>query len=268
MDYSIAKFLFAAFLALSTIVSTSSAFSVDGAIFSEEVSPGQEIVHEMIVSAGEDELLPNMTAKIVGFAMTEDGANIELPPGDDSERFSARPFLSVEPTSFDLEPGERWTLNLTGIVPEDVGEGGRYALVTIKTAPKESENASVMIITAIQVPILLTIKDSDLEMTGEISGLVASMADGNVSVDLLLENTGNVHYKPFVGANLLNEDDEVVASVVPAETRRSILPTGSRLVSMTLVPEAELEPGTYTVEATVALDDGTVLDTAETTIEV
>ena len=138
MNYSTVKILFLAVFAFSAIVSPSSAFSVDGAIFSEEVSPGQEIVHEMIVSAGEDELLPNMTAEVVGFAMTEDGANIELLPEDDTELFSARPFLSVEPTSFDLKSGERRSLNLTGTVPEHVGEGERHALITTKAASQES----------------------------------------------------------------------------------------------------------------------------------
>jgi hypothetical protein len=94
------------------------------------------------------------------------------------------------------------------------------------------------------------------------------MVDSNVSVDLLFENTGNVHYKPFVGANLIDEGGKVVAGVEPAETRRMILPTNSRLVSMTLAPKAPLSPGIYTVAATVALADGTVLAMEETTVEV
>ena len=37
---------------------------------------------------------------------------------------------------------------------------------------------------------------------------------------------------------------------------------------MVLVPEEELAPGTYTVEASVIHEDGTVLDTEVTTFEV
>lgn len=268
MNFRAIEFTVVAFIALSVLAPTSAAFGLSGATFMEEVSPGQELVHAISISAGENESLKNMTAEVFGFERNLAGSNIELSPDRDTGPYSARPFLSVEPKSFDLEPGQRKTLLLTGTVPDDVGSGGRYALVSISTEPAERGGGQVMVSTGIQVTVLLTIKDSELIKTGEISDLSTSMVDGNVSVDVTFDNTGNVHYKPLVGANLLNEDGEVVASVVPAETRRSILPTGSRLVSMTLVPEAELEPGTYTVEATVALDDGTVLAAEETTIEV
>lgn len=268
MKFEAIKFVLLALSAILVLSPPSAGFGVSSAVLEEEVSPGQELHYAVSISAGEDETLQNMTANIYGFAMTQDAINIELSPEDDTGSYSARPFLSVDPQSFSVDPGERETLLLTGTIPEDAAPGGRYALVTISTAPEATEGAQVMVMTAIQIAVYLTVTGSDLAMTGDISDLAASMADGNVSIDLLYENTGNVHYKPLVGANLLDEDGKVVASVAPAETRRMILPTGSRLVSMTLVPDALLEPGTYTVEATVALDDGTVLDTAETTIEV
>ena len=260
------KFALLAFLALSMVVSTSAGLSVSGAAYIGEVSPGEVIVHEMTVSIDEDASPQNMTAELYGFAMNERASNVELSPEEDTGPYSARPFLSVEPKSFTVEPGVPQKVLLTGTVPDDVGAGGRYALVTIKTVPDGEGDVSVS--SAIQVLILLTIKDSKLIKTGEISDLATSMSGDEVSVDLLFENTGNVLYKPLVGAILKGEDGETVAEVEATQIPTSILPTGSRLVSMTLVPDAVLEPGTYTVEATVALDDGTVLDTAETTIEV
>lgn len=268
MNFSAVKFLLAALLALSMVASNSAAFGVSGAVFIEDVSPGQELVHKITVSTRDHEPPLNMTAEVFGFGRSASGSNIEIRAEDDTGPYSARPFLSVEPTSFSLEPGDRETLLLTGTVPEDVGSGGRYAIVNIKTAPKAAEGSGVTILTAIQVHVLLTIKGSELIKTGEISDLTASMNEGNVSVDLLFDNTGNIHYKPLIGAALLNEAGYVVAEQEPMAEMDSILPTGSRLVSMTLVPDAMLEPGTYTVMAEVALDDGTVLDTAETTVEV
>lgn len=268
MNHGDIKFAFVALLGLSILLPTSVAFGVSGGLFKEEVSPGQVLVYEITVFDKEDAPPKNMTAELFGFAMNEVAANVELSPEEDTGPFTARPFLLVEPGNFTLEPGEREKLLLTGTVPEDVGSGGRYALVTIATDPETSEGGNVAISTAIQVLILLTIKDSKLVMTGEISDLAASMSDDNVSVDLLFENTGNIHYRPLVGAVLKGEDGETVAEVEATQIPTSILPTGSRLVSMTLVPDGVIEPGTYTVEATVALDDGTVLDTAETTIEV
>jgi hypothetical protein len=266
MNLAEIKFALVALLSILVLVPSSAAFGVSGVVFREEVSPGQELVHEITVSSKEDDSPQEMMAELYGFAMSEGGVYKELSPEEDTGPYSARPFLSIEPKSFTLEPGKAVKLLLTGTVPEDVGSGGRYAIVTITTAPEEGGN--VMVSTAIQVLVLLTIKDSELELTGEISDLVASMADGNVSVDLLFENTGNVHYKPLVGAVLLDEAGEIVAQQELKEEGTSILPTNSRLVKMALVPDAVLEPGTYTVEATVALDDGTVLATEDTTVEV
>lgn len=260
------KFAILAVLAMSMAVSTSAAFSVSGAFYMSRVSPGQEIAHDITVSIAEDAHPLNLTADIYGFAINERGSNVQLSPEDDTGPYSARPFLSVEPKSFTVEPGVPQKVLLTGTVPEDIGSGGRYAMVTIKTAPED--RGQVAISSAIQVLVLLTIKGSELIETGEITDLAATQGDEGVSFDLLFENTGNIHYKPFVGAVLKGEDGETVAEVEATQIPTSILPSGSRLVSMTLVPDAPLSPGTYTVEATVALDDGTVLDTAETTIEV
>ena len=121
---------------------------------------------------------------------------------------------------------------------------------------------------AIQVLVLLTIKDSELIETGEITDLAASKSDEGAAVDLEFENTGNVHYKPLVGAVLKNEDGEILAEEEPKQSPGTILPTNSRLFKMVLVPEEELAPGTYTVEASVIHEDGTVLDTEVTTFEV
>lgn len=259
------KSVFLAFLALLVIAPTSMGFGVSGAVFKGDVSPGQELVHEISVSNDVDSAPQNMVAEVYGFAMNENGANVELSPGDDTGPYSARSFLSVEPNSFVLEPGERKTLLLTGTVPEDVGSGGRYALVSIKTMPKGG-GGNIRVSTAIQVLVLLTIKDSELVQTGEITDLVASKSDEGVAVDLIFENSGNVHYRPFVGVVLKNEDGEVLAEEMPAQISSSILPTNSRLVKMTLVPKADLDPGIYTVEATVSLEDGTLLDSEEATV--
>jgi len=266
MNYSTAKLAFVALLAFSILFPTSSALGIRGAIITEEVSPGQELLHVITVGSREGEAPLNLTAEVFGFRRTDDGVNVEISPDDDTGPYTARPFLSIEPKSFTLEPGDQRSLLLTGTVPEDVGSGGRYAIVTISTVPSSEDGVAITF--ALQSIILLTIKDSDLLMTGEVSDLAASMSDGNVSVDLLLENTGNVHYTPLFGAVLLDEAGDIVAEQKPEVMTGVILPTNSRLVKMTLAPEAELEPGTYTVEATVALDDGTVLAAEETTIEV
>lgn len=268
MIYKFAKFAFSALLALFILVTLSAGFGVGGAIFVEDVSPGQKLTHEITVSNDENTTIQNMSAVIYGFARSLDGVNVEIPEENDTSSFTARPFLSVEPEVFDLLPGERKTLLLTGTVPEDAGPGGKYALVVVKTAP-EAQSASISISTAIQVVVMLTVNGTDITRTGNISDLTASKNDdGNVEADITFKNTGNIHYKPFVDAVLKSENGEILASDQPKQVDGSILPMGLRLCKVDLSPKTAIASGTYIVEATVTLEDGTVLDSKETTFTV
>jgi len=155
---------------------------------------------------------------------------------------------------------------LEGRIPEDVGSGGRYAVVNIKTEPMG--NGSVGVITAIDVPIMLTIKGSELIETGEITDTNVLDDDGGLLFDLMFENTGNHHYKASSVAVIKDVNGEVVAEASTPLEVSSILPENVRQFKIQLDPEANLAPGTYTVEATVIHEDGTVLDTEEATFEV
>jgi hypothetical protein len=265
MNFRDIKFVFTAFLAILIFVSTSAGLTVTGAAYIDTVSSGQEIAHEMTVSINKNDSPQDMSVDIFGFVMNEEGVNIELSPEDDIGPFTARPFLSVEPKNFTVEPGVPSKVLLTGTVPEDVGSGGRYALVTMKTKPKDQ--GSIVVTSAIQVLVLLTIKDSEQVMTGNITELDVS-TDDNVTASFLFENTGNIHYKPFVGAVLKSEDGQVIKETPPKRITSIILPTNSRLCMVDVAPKADLSPGKYTIEASVTLEDGTFLDSKKTEFEI
>jgi hypothetical protein len=262
------KFAMSAFLALLVLVPASTGFGVGGAIFIADVSPGQELSHVISIWTKENTTPKNFTAEVYGYARTIDGVNIEVPPENDTGSFTARPFLSIEPKSFSMGPGERTFLYLNGTVPEDVGDGGRYAIVAISTVPDASVGVSVS--TAIEVPVLLTIQNGNLIRTGNITALQASQSDEGVAVDMILQNTGNVHYKPIAEAVLMDETSSKVLAKAEIDLNNSntILPMDSYLFKMKLIPEGGFSPGKYTVEGKVTLEDGTVLDSKETEFEI
>jgi hypothetical protein len=123
------NFAIVVFLALLLLAPASSGFGVSGAVFKEDISPGQELIHRIVVSNNENASAQEFTADVYGYSRTVRGANMGLPPENDTGLFTARPFLSVEPNKFSLGPGETKFLFLNGTVPENVGSGGRYALV-------------------------------------------------------------------------------------------------------------------------------------------
>ncbi|HNY33969.1 MAG TPA: hypothetical protein PKK68_04865 [Methanothrix soehngenii] len=265
MSFGDFRSAFMAFLVIFLVVSTSTGLTVRGAAFIGEVSPGQKIVHTMTVSLEDNETSQKMTADVYGFAMNMDGTNMELSPEDDTGPFTARTFLSVEPKNFTIEPGVPQKVNLTGTVPEDSIPGGRYAIVSLKTEPEG--NKSISITSEFQVLVLLTIKDSAQEKTGTITDLNISTGN-NVSVNLVFENTGNVYYKPFIGAVLKDDSGQVAIEIPPKKISASILPTNSRRCSFDVAPLSNLTSGKYTIEVDVTLEDGTLLDSKEIELKI
>lgn len=247
-------------LALSAVL-PASGLRVDNAILSVDVVPGEKIRHEMTVRIGEDDQPTDAVAEVKGFGTNLHGSIDLVDPDDDLSPYSAREFFEINPGSFHLEPGVPVTVVLEGEVPEDVGSGGRYALVDIHTAPQGT--GTVGFATAIIVPIYLTINGTEILKTGEIDGIEVS-DEGVLSI--FYENTGNYHYGVTAEVILTDDAGEVVKNFTIQ--KGTSLPTVTYPFTMPLNPDGDLAPGTYTVEATVIRSDGEVMDSEETTFEV
>jgi hypothetical protein len=243
-------------LALSATLNAS-ALTISGGLFKADVAPGEQIKHKITVSIGENDTATEAIAGVFGYGFSLDGARGILKAEKDKSPYSARGFLSISPESALIKPGEPVTFVLEGKVPEDVGSGGRYALVHITTPPSGSGQVGIAL--AAMVPVLLTISGSDLVETGEITNLTVS--GDNVSA--IFKNNGNHHFKASAEAVMKNDKGEVVASAEAPLMSTSLVPTASWLFKMNFKQEKELAPGTYTVEANVTKEDGTVLDLKE-----
>ena len=77
-------------LALSLFLAPSSGVKVSGAIFEDDVLPGQETGHEIVISLEKDDLPINITADVYGYAMNENGSNIQIGPKEDTGPYSAK----------------------------------------------------------------------------------------------------------------------------------------------------------------------------------
>lgn len=245
-----------------SVTLTASGLTVVGGLLRTDVAPGEHIQHEITLSIGDDEEPTEANAGVFGYGLGLNGGRSPLMAEDDTSPYSAREFLRISPESAIIKPGEPVTFVLEGDVPEDVGSGGKYALVNIVTPPTGSGQVGIAL--AAIVPVILTISGSDLIETGEITNLTVS-GDG---ASAILENTGNYHYTASAEAILKDNEGNVIANAAAPPASTSIIPTASWLFTMNFEHEANLAPGTYTVEAAVTLEDGTVLDTEEATFEV
>lgn len=254
-------------LVLSIFLVPSAGFKISGAIFEDTVSSGQEASHEIVVSLEKDSMPLNITAEVYGYAMSENGSNIQIAPDDDTGPYSAREYLTLTPEELTLEPGESKKIMVDAKIPVDVGSGGRYALIVLKTLNPVEGNKNIRILTAVQVPVLLEISGSEVVESGEITDLVASKKSDGVVASIRFKNTGNHHFKPVVDSVLKNKEGEVLLSA-SQQSSSSLLPDGTWFFGVPMILEPELSPGTYTIEARVSGQRGMILDEDTVTFEV
>ncbi len=256
----------ACFIVLALLaIAPASAITVQGIAFVAEVSPGERIAYNMTATSNAN-VTEEVHAHVYGMTHDEHGERVGIEP-DVMHPYSAAPFLKVTPEVAVVEPGASQLFVLEGVVPEDVGDGGRYAFVSIHASVDEGD--MVGFAPEVQIPVFLTIKGSEIIETGEIRDLSISEGDdGGLLATFRFNNTGNYHYKTDGKVVLKDGEGNVVDEVSHSSGSSSLLPTEGRTCVFELAEEVDLAPGTYTVEAIVSKRDGTVLDAEEVTVEV
>jgi len=241
--------------------------SVDGALVNITLSPGQSYVHNMQITSGSTYPM-DMQVEARGFGQTLDGSNIELTSQDDTSVYSARPFIStIDKTSFHLEPGASQEVKATITVPDGTTPGTRYAIIYVYSQP--TGNDKVGMVVAADIPVIVSIPGSAPGKTGDITDLSVSKIQSGQPVDVLttFKNTGNYYYKVKGQISVTDASGNTVYQTNIPLTASSILPTYSRTIN-TVISSSDsvkvLAAGTYQVESTITLDDGTVLDTQKT----
>jgi P pilus assembly chaperone PapD len=251
---------------------TSVGLKVVGAVISTEVAPGESLSNEMNISIEKTENPMDLMVDVMDWKQKLDGTNYASNLSE-SDPYSAKSFLSVSPKQFHLDPGEFQNVMLTGKIPNDVGSGSRYALISIHSAPmpagKTESGSSVGIALAINSKVALAIQGSSLIKTGEITDIsVDKSVSGNMlNATLMFNNTGNTNYRISVDALLKDKDGNVLANATqPLST--DVLPSAARQIKLDFKTVSELKSGFYEVDATASDDDATVLDTKSTKFEI
>jgi len=235
----------------------------------DQVSPGQHVAYEINVTASNDSSAKDFAADIYGFGQSLDGSYVELKADQDKSPYSARAYLKLDSKDFRLEPGETKMLTLEGDIPSDVGDGGRYAIVSIRPpTPKASKGVSVSM--GIIIPVILSIKDTEMAKTGEISEieLDAPILAEQQNLSLIFNNTGNIHYRAIAEADLKDKDGNVLTSASTKPSFSSIIPSNSLLIKLVLSPEKKLESGDYTIASEVSTEDGEILAKKEISFKI
>jgi hypothetical protein len=258
-------------IACGLIVSpVSGKLSATGAIFESKTSPGEHFSHNLTMSLSSDAKAPeNLTVGLFDWYQDYNGGNIGVKDNPDIAPYSAKNILSINPSNFSLRPGNSQKISIEGDMP--AGDGGRYAMVGVKTVPNSTKEGgkSILISVGIYAPVILTINGSKMIRTGEIDNvsLLGPISSKMQNVSMMFKNTGNYHYPVNASATLLDEKGSILAAASTA-ARGSLIPTATRMIKFSIVPESALKPGSYTAVVNVTLKDGTLLATKKTQFEI
>jgi hypothetical protein len=244
-----------------------SAINVVGAKYMETVNPGDTVTHMITVSTKSTDPSMDIVIDALGFGQTPKKSYSPLSPADDTSPYSARTFITLDTASFHLNPGESKKIKATIVIPRDAGDGGRYAIISLHNAP--SGDGTTAYVTAISVPVMITIAKSTLRQEGSITGIhVGKIVTGQpLLITTSLKNTGNIHYYQTINTVTLSDSaGTVLGTASTAPSVYAILPSYTVDYDVTL--DNSLPPGTYGIKSEVRLEDGTLLDTKTSVFEV
>ena len=167
------------------------------------------------------------------------------------KEYSCRTWLTLNPSEFEMKPGERMRIRYTVRVPETATARSYHCGAGFTTVPVVTQSAETGLQTAVRVVaafyaiignpgIEASFKDMILEYTPEIQ-------DSRWRAVVLLENYGYMHFRPVGSLDVLDAAGKVVESavfrplpVLPKRTQRFLFPL-------------KLSQGKYTLRARVDL---------------
>jgi hypothetical protein len=228
---------------------------ISGAIVNRVVIPGETIEHRMTISLGSDSPVLDVTIEIMGLGQKENGSYRELTPEEDISPHTSREYIvSVEPASFSLKPGGEQTVTAVIKVPQTIGDGSLYAVLYVKGTP--GQQVGIVMIPAVDIPVILN--HGILNVQGDISSInVGKVVSGQpITVDTLVENSGNTHFKATNKVNLLDSAGNILAYSEEQTTPCSIIPNYSFKFTRNIIITGNIEPGIYNIQSQVNLENG------------
>lgn len=242
------------------------AIGVTGAKYMGTIPAGGTDVHDMSVSLGAGEESADVTVEVMGFGQTPGAVYIPLDSSKDTSPYTARSFITLDRSMLHLEPGTDATVKATITLPASVGDGGRYAIITVHAIPGQGKAFS----TAVNVPVFITVANTTLTEAGTILQVdTGGVTVGQpIGITTTMKNTGTYHYYHATNWIIVKgPDGAVLANATTAPLIYAIIP-GNTVQFTQKPPLGTLQPGTYTVTSRVLLEDGRVLDEKTTSIEV
>jgi hypothetical protein len=218
----------------------------------------------MTISLGANDPATNFLVEVMGFGQALSGSYTPLNAANDVSPYSARSFITLDNSTINLEPGTSQTITATINLPQNVGPGGRYAMIYIHSLPGVSN-----LQTAVLVPVFITVAGTTPTETGSITQIdTGKVTIGQpITIITTFKNTGNYHYYSATNeVTVTDSNGNLVANASSFPIAQAIIP-GSTVQFVAQPNVTNLQIGTYTVDSKVLLN-GLVLDEKNTTFPI
>jgi hypothetical protein len=236
-----------------------SGISVEGSPIERDIEPGSVYSQPIVLSVGPDEPGGVLTIDVLGLGQSPfDWSYTAIEEAQDTGAFTARPFISINTSTIRLVPGERAAIIATIAVPDDAGEGGRYAIVLIRplvATPAQPEEDP-----AAAIPVLLNVGKSGVNESGEITALDFSTTEtGNgFLISTWFRNTGNHHLEGTISnVTITNADGDVVAHASTSPFEQALIP--GQEVRFSVEIEGDFPDAMYMMTTRIEMQDGSLL---------
>ncbi|HXW98954.1 MAG TPA: hypothetical protein VEI51_04455 [Methanomicrobiales archaeon] len=265
---SIRRFLpaFLLLLALALCIPPAAAIGLSGAKYTGSIAPGGTDIHQMTISIGANENPTDVTVEVKGFGQTPTGVYSPVDAAQDTSPYSARSYITLDKTSVHITPGGSQTVTATIQLPQNVGQGGKYAIIAVHALPGKGQAFS----TGVDIPMFVTIAGTTQTQTGSILKVdTGDVTIGQpIKVTTTFENTGNYHYYNAVNwVTVMDSSGKTLANVSTAPLAYAIIPGNT--IQFVVTPDfGGLQPGTYTIVSRVLLPGGPVFDQKTITLDV
>ena len=249
--------LVALLIACIAIIPVSATITLSGVKFMADVAPGTTVTYPMTLSSSATDNSTDYEFTVLGFGNDGDGSYVGIDPTIDTSPNSARPYITLDKLVVSIAPGSSEIVTATVNVPANVN-GGLYALINIHPKPVESTGTGATFVTAMNVPVMLTITGTSITETGEIKSITAE----GYTITTEFTNIGNHHY--YGAKNRITGTDssgkQVFQTTTTSPLITAIVPGES--VNFKQSVDTTTAPGEYTVTSTVYGTNETVLATS------
>lgn len=215
-------------------------------IVRELVKPGRAVRYTLAVS-NTGNCAVDIEACVRDLALSRQGLNLFLPPGEPGYAWGAGTFLALDAPRFTLAPGEVREVTVKADIPAAV-RGTRYGAVLFKAT---SAGASSPIMLSVETGALFAFSAEDTLIYRANLDL-CGIEGGRVLAEVV--NTGNTHVTARLAAEILDLHGRLVAAGSMAGGTGTVLPDGIREYTWE-VPKG-IPDGSYRLRVTASFDGG------------